>query len=86
MSNQIQHPVNNSNDNHIPGVELTWAWTIDKIKTATDDMIVKSKLIHDKVGGLKYDDVNYDTVVKVSSTKKKNNCVNLCKSFKKSID
>lgn len=63
MSNQIQHPVNNSN-NHIPGVELIWTWTVDKIKTATEDMIVKSKLIHDKVGGLKYDDVNYDTVVK----------------------
>ena len=62
MSNEVQQASSNS----IPGVELSWAWTAEKIKTATDDMIVKSKLVHDKVGGLKYDDVNYDTVVKVS--------------------
>lgn len=51
--------------NKIPhGIELKWTWTADKIKTATDDMILKSKLVHDKVGGLKYEDVDYDTVVK----------------------
>uniref|UniRef100_A0A0L8FHT3 Peptidase M3A/M3B catalytic domain-containing protein n=2 Tax=Octopus bimaculoides TaxID=37653 RepID=A0A0L8FHT3_OCTBM len=55
---------NNSKGTNLSGVELDWEWNVDKIAKVTEEIMVKSKAVHDKVGTLKYDEINYDTVIK----------------------
>lgn len=55
-----------SKGTNLCGVELDWEWNVDKIAKVTEEIMVKSKSVYDKVGALKYDEINYDSVIKVS--------------------
>ncbi|GAB1605460.1 thimet oligopeptidase-like [Argonauta hians] len=55
---------NNASATTLAGVELSWEWTVDKIAKVTEEIMDKSKAIHDKLGALKKDEINYDTVIK----------------------